>query len=1115
MTPPSISLGFSFINIKPFYPAWLAGAAAVFVFCAGVQIFSAWRQSYHHNHTRDNNLLTEEEAALEWDGVAGPQTWAMLVPRRKYKINILIFSLLAAVISFLSCHILRYQVIQNFFTSRTSAGCVFTFSWLTVFVSLQSLVFPPPAETATWRHVSSPDLLALARPATLILCQTLTLAGIYFWNIFSVTNIAYLLQTLLPLGWLLGVLPPVDCFLQWLGEEVLVRVFGGSPPSSSIRLTLHLLAATSQLALTSLSPAGHKHSLLIVCSVLGYALSTNWSHLGRARALCKFSKTKINPENKMESNNNTGQTTKTEGKPKKSSGVSEAVILLQELLTHIFLLTICSLLSIFITEIPNMKGITLILGWIIVALQVVIKIIQESHKVYFFFGMIRSPFFDQINKKSQDSLSGIILKMMVRFLHPITTAFLLQAFVILSVSCESAWEERSVALEYLNILATQRALRWSWQNTDSAVLEAALLHITRHLVGQTEGTAKELLFTEIPFTAQLMVTSFLVSRLVQCAEKFYLFLGLTTSAIEDKAARRPYAFILFQLNIFLFPVIAVIIVTTSLLSCPLLSMFTLPVFFLSYPRPSRFWPGEVGKNAASNIDSVYYQQSQNNILEQFNNAAKSLRLGSIQPESMFLLRFEEKIFWIKILEKGAGYLTYSLKGLELQETSCHSLEATRIDDIFEATFEKKTKLNNFVFHSLTPLTQLRVRMYSDTRNNLTSILTSQETLSGLAEILVKVCLWLTIKHRARFVWPEEGEDPQPVFDDVIRLGPAPPSDGPEESEADTEEADRAWASRTLLLSPDLKLPSATINISDTASLSDFGDIDDHLRDFEKFLEPVAKSRARQTTEDKNYFHQMEALPGIVEKSPKHSGGGPVNKVYLTPSRFVEPVQHFAKFSVPSNWMFACESRNLETGSLPEWFPRDFYHSLLQNTEAAKDRRLMESHVRLIRLIFEVIYGVGSSPENASSTGSNIVMKNFTKLSTTEKALPEDLAVLIQSAFRISLKIAIDQSVLGEMDEEELVSAMEDILNNWYIGLENSEEWRESVLKEVPNLFTLNCSKSSENRQMLYKSRILTLKDCEVNVGRLNKEVVKSLWASLSLGRVDIYYKNKIKTDVFY
>ena len=46
---------------------------------------------------------------------------------------------------------------------------------------------------------------------------------------------------------------------------------------------------------------------------------------------------------------------------------------------------------------------------------------------------------------------------------------------------------------------------------------------------------------------------------------------------------------------------------------------------------------------------------------------------------------------LQVLEKGHGFLTFNIKGLELQETSCHSLEATRIDDIFDATFERKRK----------------------------------------------------------------------------------------------------------------------------------------------------------------------------------------------------------------------------------------------------------------------------------------------------------------------------------------------------------------------------------------------------------------------------------------
>ena len=55
-------------------------------------------------------------------------------------------------------------------------------------------------------------------------------------------------------------------------------------------------------------------------------------------------------------------------------------------------------------------------------------------------------------------------------------------------------------------------------------------------------------------------------------------------------------------------------------------------------------------------------QAASHVLEKFNEAARLLRLGVLQPESMFLLRFEDKIFWIQVMEKGNGYFSYSLKG---------------------------------------------------------------------------------------------------------------------------------------------------------------------------------------------------------------------------------------------------------------------------------------------------------------------------------------------------------------------------------------------------------------------------------------------------------------------
>ena len=51
-----------------------------------------------------------------------------------------------------------------------------------------------------------------------------------------------------------------------------------------------------------------------------------------------------------------------------------------------------------------------------------------------------------------------------------------------------------------------------------------------------------------------------------------------------------------------------------------------------------------------------------------------------------------------------------------QETSCHSVEATALDDLFQRTFEEGARLNRQAFlHTVTPLASLPVAMYSDTR----------------------------------------------------------------------------------------------------------------------------------------------------------------------------------------------------------------------------------------------------------------------------------------------------------------------------------------------------------------------------------------------------------------
>ena len=246
-------------------------------------IFTHWALCRREAGASD--LVVDEEAELEWDGVVGPVTWSLLAPARSHRMTIVITSVLAGLVTFLASVTLRYPVIRNLFVSEAVTVSVFILGWLTVAISLQSLVTQPPHEVASWRHSGSTDLHSLARPLILLVCQLSVCVGIYFWNIFNIANIFYVLQCLLPLLWLLGLQPPPEAFFLWLGEQagvnylqekfeevilvlysanftfskhifsvkysplsqMLVVCLGGSPTASSIKLLVQLFTALLQL----------------------------------------------------------------------------------------------------------------------------------------------------------------------------------------------------------------------------------------------------------------------------------------------------------------------------------------------------------------------------------------------------------------------------------------------------------------------------------------------------------------------------------------------------------------------------------------------------------------------------------------------------------------------------------------------------------------------------------------------------------------------------------------------------------------------------------------------------------------------------------------------------
>ena len=105
-----------------------------------------------------------------------------------------------------------------------------------------------------------------------------------------------------------------------------------------------------------------------------------------------------------------------------------------------------------------------------------------------------------------------------------------------------------------------------------------------------------------------------------------------------------------------------------------------------------------------------------------------------------------------VLERGASYCTINIKGLELQETSCHTAEAARIDDIFEFAFERPENAsvvgcaNEYLLHTLTPADACYLKAYSDARNVLTGIIDNPSATELTMNSFLKSLVWVLLKH---------------------------------------------------------------------------------------------------------------------------------------------------------------------------------------------------------------------------------------------------------------------------------------------------------------------------------------------------------------------------------
>ena len=233
---------------------------------------------------------------------------------------------------------------------------------------------------------------------------------------------------------------------------------------------------------------------------------------------------------------------------------------------------------------------------------------------------------------------------------------------------------------------------------------------------------------------------------VMFLKRLWFIFALVISSLSLKGQRKQII-ISIVLLLCLMPIVLFVIITSTVLTAPLLPLFTLPIFIVGFPRPLRMWPQANLNGKSSSVDWIYYQQLTPYFVEEMRSKFSYCKLGPPTAGNYFLARFQDRLVWVTILESGFMYYNFVIKGLELQETSCHTTEAERIDEIFEfMNVSRKSFCNKYVNNVLTPKTVLHLNTYSDSSNILTGIIDNPETLKKISKMFPKVLLKVIMDH---------------------------------------------------------------------------------------------------------------------------------------------------------------------------------------------------------------------------------------------------------------------------------------------------------------------------------------------------------------------------------
>uniref|UniRef100_A0A8D1RP22 Pecanex-like protein n=3 Tax=Sus scrofa TaxID=9823 RepID=A0A8D1RP22_PIG len=1074
------TLLYQFGILEDYYTAALSG---------GLMLFTAFVIQFTSRYARNKSVTVErmlttnilaEEDEHEFTSCVGAETIKFLIPGKKHIVNTVFHSVLAGLVCGLGTWYLLPNRVTQLYGSAGGTVLLFVFGWMTLCIGEYSLIVNTATETATFQTQDTYEITPLMRPLYIFVFVSVDLAHRFMVNIpvlEQMNQILHILFVFLPFLWALGTLPPPDALFLWAMEQVLEFGLGGSSMSTHLRLLIMFIISSGTVITSYFIPS--TVGVVLFMTGLGFLLSLNLSGMS---FLFRHSVTKHRVE------------TKSKTLP---SGL-EKQFTWKEFLFYIIVLVLALLETGLLHHFAGFSHISksspqAIVGYILMILFIILWILKEIQSVYI-FGIFRNPFYPKdvqtvtlfLEKQTKLVKIGVVRRILINIVSP----FAMIAFL----SMDSALQRlHSVSVS----IGFTRAFRMVWQNTENALLEIVIVSAVHLLISSTDTWWNRSLDTGI----RLLLVGIMRDRLIQFISKLQFAVTVLLASWTEKK-RRKSTTTLCILNIVFSPFMLLLIVFSTLLSSPLLPLFTLPLFLVGFPRPVQSWPGVVGTTACVCADTVYYYQMVPSLTTALQSAMAAGSLGLILPGSHYLGRFQDRLIWIMILECGYTYCCLNIKGLELQETSCHTAEARRVDEVFQGAFEQEEyarvcSINEHFGNVLTPCTVLPVKLYSDARSVLSGIIDSHDNLKEFKGDLVKVLVWILVQFCSR-------------------------RSSMQENVQKTENKGKA----SLIILPALNSSPQPESLEDTDSLNS-----ENLDDWSDDIfgeEPTIKKGKEEKDQVKVLPVINLPIPGSVESQrvgnhststvtesslyqavvlgyPAVDKGEQEDRTYIPLMEF--SCSHSHLLSLPEEWMSNCLP-NSKVKEMRSLFPEDWYQFVLKHLECfhskenassiveeiAKDRVLKEFYVHAVVTCYFSLFGVDNmtpSPGHILRVYSGVLPWSVALDWLTEK--PE-LFQLVLKAFRYTLKLMIDKASLGPIEDfKELTDCLEEYESDWYIGLVSDEKWKEAVLQEKPYLFSLGY----DPNMGVYTGRVLTLQELLIQVGKLNAEAVRGQWANLS------------------